>query len=312
MARKPRIEFHGAFYHVLTRGNQRQDIFKDLTDHHKYLQILGSYKERYGYLLYAYVLMKNHVHLLIETQETPLSKILQGINQRYTMYFNRKYRTVGHLFQGRCKVILCDRDAYLLVLTKYIHYNPIRAKITKTLQGYPWSSHHAYFPKTNPEGLVDTDFVLGLFSTRKDEAQRRYLRFMVEGEEAKGEDIYATVDQRILGSEEFTENILKKYGDGAEGTITKKAYSLSQIATAVERLHGLRINDLRSSAKPRQISFGRRLFSLGAREYGHKGYEIAGYLRKDPAVVTVYARVNDELTAGVKELKRYLDENKSQ
>jgi len=312
MARKPRIEFHGAFYHVLTRGNQRQDIFKDPTDYHKYLQILGSYKGRYGYLLYAYALMKNHVHLLIETQETPLSKILQGINQRYTMYFNRKYRTVGHLFQGRCKVILCDRDAYLLVLTKYIHYNPIRAKITKELQGYPWSSHHAYLRKTNPEGLVDTDFVLGLFSTRKDEARRRYLRFMLEGEEAKGEDIYATVDQRIQGSEEFTEKILKKYGDGAEGTIRKKAYSLSQIATAIERLYGLRITDLRSSAKPRQISFGRRLFSLGAREYGYKGYEIAGYLHKDPAVVTVYARVSDELTAGIKELKRHLDENKSQ
>src|SRR4030042_6519741 len=113
--------------------------------------------------------MKNHVHLLIETRERPRSKILQGINQRYTMYFNRKSRTLGHLFQGRCKVILCDRDAYLLALTKYIHNNPIRAKITKTLQAYPWSSHHVYFRKTNPEGLVDTDFVLGLFSTRKDE-----------------------------------------------------------------------------------------------------------------------------------------------
>src|SRR4030043_1042166 len=133
MARKPRIEFHGAFYHVLARGNQRQDILKKPTEYHKYLQILSSYKNRYGYLLYAYILMKNHVHLLIETRERPLSKILQGINQRYTMYFNRKYRTVGHLFQGRCKVILCDRDAYLLALTKYIHNNPIRAKITKTL-----------------------------------------------------------------------------------------------------------------------------------------------------------------------------------
>jgi hypothetical protein len=256
--------------------------------------------------------MTNHVHLLIETRETPLSKILQGINQRYTMYFNRKYRTVGHLFQGRYKVILCDRDAYLLVLTKYIHYNPIRAKITKTLQGYPWSSHHAYSRKTNSEGLVDTDFVLGLFSPCKNEARRHYLRFMVEGEEAKREDIYATVDQRIQGSEEFAERILRKYGDGTERRANKKAFSLSQIATAVERLYGLRISELRSSAKPRHISLGRRLFSLAAREYGYKGYEIAEYLHKDPAVVTVYTRVSDELTAAIKKLKRYLDENEFQ
>ncbi len=135
MARKPRIEFHGAFYHVITRGNQRQKIFKDKQDYIRYLAILSDYKERYKYFLYAYVLMNNHVHLLIQTQETPLSKILQGINQRYTIYFNRKYKTIGHLFQGRYKAILCDKDEYLLTLVKYIHNNPVRAGITKESDG---------------------------------------------------------------------------------------------------------------------------------------------------------------------------------
>ena len=110
MARKPRIEYEGALYHVITRGNQRQRVFKGVEDHQHYLKILADYKVRYEYVLYAYVLMSNHVHLLIETRETPLSKILQRINQSYTMYFNRRYGTVGHLFQGRYKAILCDKE----------------------------------------------------------------------------------------------------------------------------------------------------------------------------------------------------------
>ena len=113
MARKPRIEFEGGFYHVITRGNQKQKIFRDEQDFLKYLKFLSDYKERYGFSLYAYVLMQNHVHLLMQMGEIPLSKILQGINQRYTMHFNRRDRTVGHLFQGRYKSILCDKDEYL-------------------------------------------------------------------------------------------------------------------------------------------------------------------------------------------------------
>ncbi len=96
MARKPRIEYEGAFYHIITRGNQRQKIFQDTPDYQKYLQFLAIYKNRYKFFLHAYILMGNHVHLLIETREIPLSKILQGLNQRYTLYYNHKYRTVGH------------------------------------------------------------------------------------------------------------------------------------------------------------------------------------------------------------------------
>lgn len=118
MARKPRIEYEGALYHVITRGNQKQKIFKEPHDYRKFLDIISAYKQRYHFRIHAYVLMINHVHLLIETQEVPLSKILQGINQSYTMYYNHKYKTVGHLFQGRYKAILCDRDRYLLTLLK--------------------------------------------------------------------------------------------------------------------------------------------------------------------------------------------------
>lgn len=120
MARRPRIEFPGAFYHVIVRGNQRQQIFHDEADYGKYLSLLSGYRERYQFKLFAYTLMGNHVDLLIESGETPLSKILQGLSQSYTQYYNRRWKTVGHLFQGRYKAILCDRDAYLLALVRYI------------------------------------------------------------------------------------------------------------------------------------------------------------------------------------------------
>jgi len=154
MPRKPRIEYEGAFYHVITRGNQRQQIFRDAADFQKYHQFLTIYKNRTRCRVYAYALMNNHVHLLLETADVPLSRIMQGLNQTYTMFFNRKYRTVGHLFQGRYKAILCDRVAYLLGLIKYIHHNPVRAKAAQSPDDYIWTSHHAYTGKNNPLGLT--------------------------------------------------------------------------------------------------------------------------------------------------------------
>jgi putative transposase len=214
MARKPRIEFEGALYHVITRGNQRQRVFKDMGDHWRYLKILADYKIRYEYALYAYVLMSNHVHLLIETRETPLSKILQGINQSYTMYFNRKYGTVGHLFQGRYKAILCDKDAYLLSLVKYIHLNPMRVGVVKEVEKYPWSSHRVYIERAEGEsiGVVDTDQVLRMFSDNKGRARRAYRLYMREREGIRREEVYATVDQRVLGGERFVGEVMEKTG----------------------------------------------------------------------------------------------------
>jgi putative transposase len=308
MARRPRIEFQGALYHVITRGNQRQKIYKGLTDYQKYLQLLERYKDRYPFFLYAYVLMTNHVHLLIEMRDTPLSKILQGINQSYTMYFNRKYGTVGHLFQGRYKAILCDRDAYLLSLVKYIHYNPIRTKMAKSLGMYPWSSHHAYWVRKGFRGLVDTDFVLGLFSTRRGVARRRYRAFIENEEGLKREEVYSTVDQRIQGDEEFVERVLAQYGGEGSDKGRRRGYSLSQIGSAVEKLYGISAKELRSSRKTRQISFGRKVFSLMARECGYRCNEVAAYLNKDPSGMTVHARAGEKLSIPIKELRKYLDQ----
>src|SRR4030043_759773 len=204
MARKPRIEFEGGFYHVITRGNQRQKIFLEEKDFLKYLEFLGDYKDRYGFLVYAYVFMGTHVHLLIETGQVPLSKILQGINQRFTMYFNWKHGTVGHLFQGRYKAILCDKDAYLLSLVKYLHRNPVRAGIVRYPEEYPWSSHREYV-EPSKNGLADIRLVLGMFSKKMKIARRLYREFVREEEKFSQDDFYRTVDQRVLGGDDFLE-----------------------------------------------------------------------------------------------------------
>jgi len=225
------------------------------------------------------------------------------------MYFNWKYATVGHVFQGRYKAILCDRDAYLLSLVKYIHANPIRAKVVKTLGKYPWSSHHAYLGRTKTEGLVDTALVLGQFSRREGVARRRYGEFMESEEGLKREEVYSTVDQRIQGDEEFVERVFRRYGGEGVDKGRGKAYSLSQIGGVVEELYGLKMKELRSSAKTRQISFGRRVFSVMARECGYRCKEVAAYLHKDPSGVTVHARAGEELLIPIRELKNYLDQN---
>ena len=238
--------------------------------------------------------MNNHVHLLIEAREIPLSKIMQGFNQTYTMYYNRKYRTVGHLFQGRYKAILCDREAYLLGLLKYIHQNPIRAKAVKMLSEYEWSSHHAYTGKNNPLSLADTDQVLRMFSENKTRARRKYREFMAERETLARDLVYATVDQRLQGDESFIEQVKKKSDQQIEKGKKKKEHSLSSIASAVEVQTGVKIQEMQSATRQRRVTAARRLVSLVARVYGYKKIEIARYLKKDPAAVTLHLREEQE------------------
>jgi REP element-mobilizing transposase RayT len=307
MPRKPRIEFEGAFYHAIMRGNQRQKIFKETADHEKYRQILTIYRNRYRFSLYAYVLMSNHVHLLLETGETPLSKILQGVNQSYTMYFNRTYKTVGHLFQGRYKAILCDRETYLLGLLKYIHENPVRARIAETVDAYPWSSHPAYAGKSNPLGLVTTDQVLRMFSENKTRARRKYLEFMDTEETLGKSDVYAAVDQRIQGDETFVDAVAAKAEEIIKKEPKKRACSFSAIGEVIQKRYMVTLEQLRSPVKSENIMKGRRLFSQTAKRYGYRGKEIAEYLRKDPASVTGYlhgVEYNREVDGVVKLLEK--------
>lgn len=267
MARKPRIHFAGALYHVIARGNQRQKTFRSSPDYTYYLELLGRYQQRYGFRLYAYVLMSNHVHLLMEVGSTPLSKIMQGLQQSYTLYFNRKYRLVGHLFQGRYKAFLCDRDSYLLELVRYLHLNPVRSRLVKDPALYPWSSHSAYLGKASGKHkAVQTEWVLSQFSRHRSEAVKRYRRFVLEGTaEGHREDLYAVKEQRYLGDEEFVEQVSRKV---AEERPRPVRVELGEVEEAVYREYDLSVDLLKAKSKERRGAFGRALVAYLAQEFG--------------------------------------------
>jgi putative transposase len=295
MARKPRIEFDGALYHVISRGNQRQKIFRTKEDYSRYLELLARYKEKYSFSLYAYVLMSNHVHLLIETRHVPLSKILQGIQQSYTIYFNRKHHTVGHLFQGRYKAILCDKDAYLLSLVKYIHLNPVRARVSGKPEEYPWSSHRIYMQNPADSSLLDAGFVLGVFSRKRGQALKQYRAFMRDGMALDKEEIYRTVDQRLLGDEDFVERVKSCSTSEIRSTKRSRQYTLADISRSAESLSGVSLAAMQSKSKSRDASLGRRIFCHAAKAFSYRNQEIAGFLKKDPASVTRYLASEGEM-----------------
>ena len=144
MARRRRLFAPGLLYHVIVRGNQRRKTFLSDTDYGAYLERLGRYRRRYDHTVHAYCLMPNHVHLLIESSREPLAKFMQGLQQSYSQYFNLYHRKFGHVFQGRYKAIVCDKDEYLLQLIRYIHLNPVRAGMVKEPETYLYSGHRAY------------------------------------------------------------------------------------------------------------------------------------------------------------------------
>ena len=192
----------------------------DEKDFQKYLSLLSEYKSRYSFRLYAYALMRNHVHLLCEVEATPLSKIMQGLQFRYTQYFNLRYGKVGHLFQGRYKAILCEKDSYLLELVRYIHLNPIRSKVIRDPEKYRWSSHVRYLSK-GKDNLIDEEFVLSQFGGNKGKARKRYREFVLGGLGLGHQEKYYEVkDQRFLGEDEFIERIESgKMDDGRVGLL---------------------------------------------------------------------------------------------
>lgn len=210
MARKPRVHFSGALYHVICRGNQGQRIFSDDDDRRRYLELLQETRHRFHFRLYAYVLMDNHVHHLIEVGLNPLSKIMQNILFRYTRYWNRRYRKMGHLFQGRHKAILCDQENYLLELIRYIHLNPVRSRIVRDPSRYAWSSHGAYV-KGDGAGWIAIEEILPRWGRHRAEAVGAYQRFVREGlREGHRKDLYELVDQRYLGDDAFVKKAARQ------------------------------------------------------------------------------------------------------
>ena len=286
MARKPRVEFAGAFYHAIVRGNQRQDIFRDDKDRTTYLERVEHYRKRYDFKLYAYVLMSNHVHLLLETRQIPLSKIMQGTQFTYTQYYNRRHGSVGHLFQGRYKAILCDREAYLLELVRYIHLNPARLRRPKDLWKYQWSSQRAYLGERTPVE-IDTTLVLGQFGRALAQARRAYREFMEEGiGQGHMEGYYDVVDQRFLGDEEFIEKVDKRT-QGWEVEAKGPKVPFSRLVEAVAPEHGIASDDFARPGRHRRWVPARAMLVYLAREWNRiSSKELGSRLHRDPSLMS--------------------------
>ncbi|MFC1869158.1 transposase [Thermodesulfobacteriota bacterium] len=215
MARPLRITYPGAFYHITSRGNEQKAIFKSKRDRERFLEYLESASQRYDALIHAYVLMDNHYHLLLETPSGNLPQIMRHINGAYTTYFNTKRGRFGHLFQGRYKAILVDIDEYAKELSRYIHLNPVRAKVVETPEEYKWSSYQFYIGKTKPPDWLCRNFVLRYFGKKFSRSQKEYQKFVgiLTGENYES-PLMETVSSTILGPSDFIAYIKDKYLSG--------------------------------------------------------------------------------------------------
>lgn len=204
MARPLRIEYDGALYHVTSRGNERKPIFKDDTDRELFLDILSHVTDRFNWLCHAYCLMDTHYHLVIETPDGNLSKGMRQLNGVYTQAFNRRYNRVGHLFQGRFKGILVQKDSHFLEVCRYVVLNAVRAKAVKHPRDWAWSSYRATAGQVAIPTCVTAEELLSHFGQRRIGAQEKYREYVSEGigRATIWEDLEA---QSLLGLEGFAE-----------------------------------------------------------------------------------------------------------
>lgn len=301
MARRPRVFAPQVLYHVIVRGNHRQATFRTPADYQAYLERLGRYGVSCQVRLWAYCLMPNHVHLLVETGNQPLSTFMQRLQQSYTQYFNRTHRKVGHLFQGRYKAIVCDKDAYLLTLIRYLHLNPVRAKLVKQPDAYPYSGHTAYLDG-RATTVLDPTPGLAVFG-----GTRAYRQFVREGMgEGHQPDYYAVVDQRFLGTERFVDTWQARITDAPS---LRPRQSLACALQAVATGMGMDVAQLRSADRSWAVSQQRtRAAYLLIRQWGYRLSDVATALHRDPATLSTLltrlaARLSEE-PATQRELER--------
>jgi len=202
MARPLRIEYPNAVYHVTSRGNARNKIFLSDQDRENFLFVLGSVVKRFNWLCHAYCLMDNHYHLMIETPDANLSRGMRQLNGVYTQKYNWWHSKTGHIFQGRYKSILVEKENYLLELCRYVVLNPVRANMVQKPDEWKWSSYEATAGLKNVPDHMTIGWILGLFSKNKKEAQKRYRKFVSEGIQ-QGSPWNDLQGQILLGEEGF-------------------------------------------------------------------------------------------------------------
>ena len=307
MPRQSRLDAPGTLHHVIGRGIEKIKIFKSDDDRNDFINRLRGLVREESIIVYAWALMSNHYHLLVRTGKQPLSNSMRRLLTGYVVNFNRRYNRCGHLFQNRYKSIICEDDPYLLELTRYIHLNPLRAGIVKSLselKRYRWSGHGVITGNTE-NNWQNVDTVLLYFGKRKKEAIRSYVDFVKDGIDQgqrpeltgggllrsaggwsqvvslrkKGAQIAG--DERILGSSDFVEKLLAEADEKTRQSmrLRKEVPGLDKAASRIAEMQVIEKAELISGSRKKEVVKGRKLFcQVMVKNFGYSGAEVARYL----------------------------------
>jgi putative transposase len=297
MPRKLQIDAPGALHHIIARGIDRSRIFENDEDREQFLNRLGDILTETKTACYAWALIPNHFHLLLRTSHVSISTVMRRLLTGYAMWYNRKHRRYGHLFQNRYKSILCQEDVYLLELVRYIHLNPLRAGLVpdlRALDRYPYSGHSVLMAKTTQD-WQNTDKVLKLFGEKSGTARRTYRQFVNKGiDQVKRKDltggglvrsvggwaalkalraakIFEKGDERILGDGDFVESVLKAANEAKEKRydLQARGFTLPKVASRVAEVLGVETETVWAAGRYREIVQARSLLCYWAvRELG--------------------------------------------
>jgi putative transposase len=307
MPRKARIDAAGALHHIICRGIERRLVFREDFDRQDFVRRLGVILTEAQTPCFAWALMPNHFHLLLRTGNVPISSVMRRLLTGYAGSFNRRYRRHGHLFQNRYKSILCQEDAYLLELVRYIHLNPLRAKVVESINGlddYEFCGHKIILGKIKNE-WQDTETILGLFGHRVLEARKRYHAYIEEGNRLgrrpdlvggglirsaggwqtvktlRRSRIHTRGDERILGDSDFVQQVLEGQNEKLEARCRLQARGIDfhRAAKLVEAIYGLRLEDLqRGDKRPNNVKARSVLCYWAVVEIGMSATEVARLL----------------------------------
>lgn len=283
MARPLRIEYDGALYHVTSRGNARKAIFKDNEDRVIFLDTLSKVNEKYNWLCHAYCLMNNHYHLLIETPDGNLSKGMRHLNGVYTQRYNRRNKKTGHIFQGRYKPILIQKESHLLAVCRYIVLNPVRARAVKSPDEWKWSSYKATAGFETPHKCLAIDCILTQFGAKRKRAEREYREFVISG--IGEEKLWTKVKgQSILGEADFVERLIG---------YVKESKDIKDIPRYQRYINRPSLHELFNERLLRQKQKRNRKIAEAVYEYGYNQKEIADHLGMHYS--TISRLINKEL-----------------
>ncbi len=324
MPRNRRLELPGALYHIIVRGIERRAIFIDDADRKEFLQRLAKALAKTGSRCYAWALMYNHFHLLIQSGKKPISDFMRRLMSGYVGYFNRRHHRVGYLVQNRYKSILCQEDVYFKELVRYIHLNPLRSGVVMTiaeLNNYLWTGHSDIVGTTKKDWYI-VEEVLSLFGEKKEAARKNYLSFIEDGRKMgrradliggglkrsaggwSGIQILRKMktrwqgDERILGDGEFVTQALKEWEEefNKKEKMRREGWNIDKLIKHVCQMFSIKREDIKKKGKNNSVAYAKELVAYwGKQKLGFSGVEIGKELGISRQAVSLLVAKGEKL-----------------